>query len=274
MATVLITNFLIRYLIALNNRLPYNVFKLFVIQQVSRLKFITLFSFIWLFYAPNVLSNAVIKLGVENSWPPYSDSSGNGISKDTVEKAFNAMGVDVQFSVLPYARALKMTKLGTLDGAFNVTKQASTIKKYNFHQEPILLAKASFYYPANSVLNYKSIDDVPRGTSIALIIDYEYSDKYQRNMDKFDEVRVSKQKQIIQLLIKDRVDMAIMFDEVADYTLDKMQLSNTAIKKGATNHVSEIYVAFSKAKDTSEIIKTFDQGLIKIRSRKAAVISK
>jgi polar amino acid transport system substrate-binding protein len=107
------------------------------------------------------------------------------------------MDVKVHIYVLPYARALKMTESGELDGVFNVTKQASTIEKFNFHQTPLLNANASFYYPLDSRLNYKSINEIPDSTTIALIINYEYEDKYEATRDRFNEVRVSKQKQII-----------------------------------------------------------------------------
>jgi len=222
--------------------------------------------YLLIFLSPIALSNTVIKLGVENSWPPYSDSLGNGISKVRIQKAFSAMNVRVEFYVFPYARVLKMTENGELDGAFNVTKQASTIDKFNFHQTPLLYAHASFYYPPNSTLDYKNVNEIPDNTLIALIIDYEYEDQYEANRARFSEVRVSKQKQIVQLLLKQRVDMAIMFDDVAKYTLEQMKLPITAIKKGYSNHTSEIFVAFSKVRVTDKMIKQLDQGLRKINN--------
>ena len=59
-----------------------------------------------------------------------------------------------------------------------------------------------------------SNDDIPKGTSIALIVDYEYGELYEKNRNIFDEIRVSSQMQIIKLLQLKRVDMAIMFDDV------------------------------------------------------------
>jgi len=229
----------------------------------------TVFSiYLLIFLSPSALSDTAIKLGVENSWPPYSDSLGNGISKVIIQKAFDAMNVEVKFYVFPYARVLKMTEDGELDGAFNVTKQASTIDKFNFHQIPLFYAHASFYYPPNSTLNYQNVNEIPDNTIIALIIDYEYEDQYEANRERFNEVRVSKQKQIVQLLLKQRVDMAIMFDDVAKYTLEQMELPVTTIKKGFANHTSEIFVAFSKVRATDKMIKQLDQGLRKINNTK------
>ena len=48
-------------------------------------------------------------LAVEDSWPPYSDENGNGISKNIVQKALDNAGYSVEFITVPYARALLMT---------------------------------------------------------------------------------------------------------------------------------------------------------------------
>lgn len=49
-----------------------------------------------------------IVLAVENSWSPFSDTNGNGISKDIIQAAYNSVDTEVEFIAVPYARALKM----------------------------------------------------------------------------------------------------------------------------------------------------------------------
>ena len=205
-----------------------------------------------------------VKLAVENSWPPYSNGSGDGISMDIIQLAFDKVGVDVEFVVVPYARALRMTQSGEVDGAFNVTKQNSTIDNFVFGEVPILQANASFYYHKESNLNFNTVDEIPAGTSIALIIDYEYGELYEKSRKRFNEVRVSSQIQIIKLLQLKRVDMAIMFDGVAKHYLSELELSEDEIKQGKTNHTSDIYVAFNKRKELGKVIALLDEGLLKM----------
>jgi polar amino acid transport system substrate-binding protein len=202
-----------------------------------------------------------VRLAVENSWPPYSDSQGNGLSKDIIKKAYNAVNIEVEFIVVPYARALHLVKIGSADGAFNVTKQENTESIFNFGEEPLLQAKASFYYNNNSALDFASSSDIPDGVTIALILGYEYGDIYQKNKHRFKEVRLGSQQQIIQLIRKNRVDVGIMFDEVAKETLTTMGLKHSSIRKGKMNHRSDIYVAFSKDNDTTEMMNLLDKGL-------------
>jgi len=160
-----------------------------------------------------------------------------------------------------------LAESGKVDGAFNVTKQQSTIDKFAFGKVPILQVQASFYYHNESDLNFETVDDIPVRTSIALILDYEYGERYEKSRHRFNEVRVSSQKQIIKLLQLKRVDMAIMFDDVAEYYLSELKLNRDEIKKGHINHTSDIFVAFNKNKKLSEVISLLDQGLYKTHVR-------
>lgn len=201
-------------------------------------------------------------LAVENSWPPYSDINGNGISKDIVQQVLSNAGYTVEFIAVPYARALLMTERGRVDGTFNVTKQTNTGRRFDFGKEKLLSATAFYFYPQNSALAIHSPADIPKGTSIALIIGYEYGEEYERIRSNLLEVRVSSQKQIIGLLKRGLVDMAIMFDKVATYHLAQMGMLPGELKKGHINHISDIYVAFSKKRgDLSQVITDFDQQL-------------
>lgn len=206
-----------------------------------------------------------ITLAAEDSWPPYSDKSGNGISKNIIQAAYNSVNVEVEFIAVPYARAIKMTELGQVYGAFNVTKQKSTIEIFNFGQTPILQVTASFYYHNNSAMNFISTNEIPKETSVGVIIGYEYGDNYEENKSRFNEIRVSNQEQLIQLLRKKRIDVAIMFDEVVKSKLEKMGLNLDDIRKGQINHKSDIYVAFSKSKNTKNAMKLLDEGLLNIK---------
>ena len=64
------------------------------------------------------------------------------------------------------------------------------------------------------------------------------------------------------MLKVERIEAAIMFDEVAKYTLNEMGLAENTIAKGNINHISDIYVAFSKEKESYKILSgELDKGL-------------
>jgi len=208
-----------------------------------------------------------VSLVAEDSWPPYSDSQGRGLSNELVSAAYNLVGIETQIAVMPYARVEHQVQAGKFDGGFNVTRQASTEELFVFGQQPLLSAPASFFFRRAEGQTYSSYEDVPDGIKIGLIIGYEYGDIYQQNKHRFVEIRVSQQQQIIRMLMAGRIDAAIMFDEVAAYNLRRMGLETDRIDKAFQNHVSEIYVGFSLKNDRSaHYAERLDKGLLNLKA--------
>ncbi len=209
-----------------------------------------------------------MQLGVEDSWPPYADMYGMGISRNIVEAALASVQQPVAFEVKPYARVLRDIQSGQLHGGFNVARQDSTESLFFFGEEPLLQATASFYFSPQNPLNFQDHQSIPDGTRIGLIINYEYGDAYELQRDRFSEYRVNTQLQIVKMLLSGRVDMAIMYDQVKTYTLKQLGLPQDALVQGAINHESDIYVAFSRSFPEAPLFaKQLDAGLRLIRQK-------
>lgn len=208
----------------------------------------------------------VLRVGVEDGWPPYADAQGRGLSTDIVTAAFAAAGLEVNIETKPYARVLRELDSGHLDAGYNVVPQMSTEQRFIFGSVPVLTATVSFYYPPGAVKSYQSVADIPTGTTIASIIDYEYGDQFEAQRSRFREYKVMRQSQIIRMLMAGRVDMAVMYDRVVEYTLNRMDLPADTLVRGALNHTSDVYVAFSRKNPRSaEYAELLDQGLLEIR---------
>jgi polar amino acid transport system substrate-binding protein len=202
-----------------------------------------------------------VHLGVEDSWPPYANNLGQGISTNIVREAFSKVGISVQLSVFPYSRVLHSTITGVIDGCYNVTRQDSTNDKFIFGDTPILKANASYFSLKGSKKQYKGLSDIPDGTAIAVIQGYEYGNDFERHKKRFMISKVNDQFQIIKMLLSKRVDGAIMFDQVAQYHLNEMNKSG-ALENVFVNHKSDIYVAFSKKNPKSKFFaKKLDEGI-------------
>ncbi|MCG8317376.1 MAG: transporter substrate-binding domain-containing protein [Pseudomonadales bacterium] len=220
-----------------------------------------LISLIWLISCVGLADDAVI-IAAEDSWPPFSDTSGHGISYNLVSAAFAKVNRTINIRVMPYVRALKYTERGLVDACWNVTRQPSTEALFHFGKEPLLKAQASYFYPKGKELDLTDPATIPDNLRIGVIIDYEYGSEYSKHKKRFKEVAVSSQQQLIKMLKVERIEAAIMFDEVAKYTLNEMGLAENTIAKGNINHISDIYVAFSKEKAGYKILSgELDKGL-------------
>lgn len=216
--------------------------------------------------ANSLSSNGHILLGAENSWPPYSDENGQGISTSLIEAAFAKVGITPSFKVLPYSRVLHDLKSGKIDGGYNVARQSTTIDKYVFGKEPLLLAKTYWYFIPNKHPQIKSIEDAPDQFKIGTILDYEYGDIYEVQRNRFKEFQLSKQSQIIRMLQQGRLDAGLMSEREAEFALKEMKLPINTLEKRFINHVDEIYLVFSlKHERSTWLAEQFDKGLIALK---------
>jgi ABC-type amino acid transport substrate-binding protein len=72
----------------------------------------------------------------------------------------------------------------------------------------------------------------------------------------------------MQMLREGRIDIAIMFDKVVDYTLEKMEKSKISLKKSFTVHESEIFVTFNKKSSKSRAYsQQLDDGLKRLKKK-------
>lgn len=218
-----------------------------------------------LVYAQNLESD-VFKIAIEDSWPPYADQNGEGISRDILERALKHSNIKYKVQVEPYSRALYLTQIGTTNACLNVTRQESTENLFYFGSEPLLYANAYFYVRADKDVDFKSLKDVPDKYNLAVIMGYEYGDIFEQEKYRFNLLEVRSQEQIINMLITDRIDGAIMFDEVHKYTADKMGVDQALLKKAFLNQISDIYIAFYKDDPKSkEYAEKIDEALRAIR---------
>jgi polar amino acid transport system substrate-binding protein len=206
-----------------------------------------------------------VRIAAEDNWPPFSDEKGKGLSAQLVSAAFARSGYKIETVVVPYARALYYTAKGKTDACWNVTRQANTERDYLLHQQPLFQAPSSFYYH-KLAKNYRSVTEIPDGTVVGVILGYEYGDLFEQHKKRFQLVEVSTHPQLISLLQHNKVELAIFFDDVLDYYLAQQAFRQIRLQKGQLNHVSDIYVAFSRATPRSaELANALDAGLTELQ---------
>ncbi|PUA26903.1 MAG: ABC transporter substrate-binding protein [Cellvibrio sp. 79] len=204
-----------------------------------------------------------IRLGAEDSWPPYSNEQGQGISTELIKAAFAKSGLYPSFQVLPYARVLHDLSSGKIDGGYNVTLQSTTKDKYLFGKVPLLTVESYWFFLPGTFPQIKRIEDIPAKFRVGIIRDYEYGDIYELHRHRFIEVQLTQQSQIIRMLNQGRIDAAVMFDREAEFALKKMGQSQNRFDKRFLNHRGDVYLAFShKSPRALWLSQEFDKGLL------------
>ncbi|MCG9739925.1 transporter substrate-binding domain-containing protein [Shewanella insulae] len=201
-----------------------------------------------------------VKLAAEDNWAPFADPYGKGLSHRLVKQAFSRVNVDVDSLVVSYARGLVMTKQGIVDGVFNLHKERKTQEEFVFGQIPLFTTSASFYQSNAHPLQAQSKWQLPEGLVVGIIKGYEYGDELAQ-LKQLRLVEVDNHNQLINLLLLNRIDAAIMYDEVANQYLAQMGVSKV-IGRSVHNHTGDLYVAFSKLQPNAQLFADkLDQGL-------------
>lgn len=212
------------------------------------------------------VTDKTIVIAAENSWPPFSDKRGRGISYELAKAAFATQGYDIKTVVVPYARALKLTKAGEVHACWNVTRQPNTELVYHFGDEALLEASISLYYNMRNAQVYKSVAEIPDQTKIGVIIGYEYGDEYEQHKKRFDIASVSSQKSLLKMLRAKRIELAFMFDEVFKSTVETNNFDMNDYVQGAHIYKSEIFIAFDADSKQSQVYsEALDLGIRVLR---------
>ncbi|WP_076412693.1 ABC transporter substrate-binding protein [Shewanella sp. UCD-KL12] len=205
-----------------------------------------------------------IKLAAEDNWAPYAEASGTGISHSLINSAFSRVGVQVDSIVVPYSRAVVMAKKGIVDGVFNLVKERSTEDHFIFGEQPLFSASASFYQNVNTPLDVHDKWKLPAHTKVGIIEGYEYGDELHL-LPNIHIVKLSNHNQLINLLLLDRIDLAIMYDLVAEQYIAQMGVT-TEIKQTFHNHTGNVYLAFSKENpQANSLAKLLDTGISSLK---------
>ncbi|OEG73536.1 amino acid ABC transporter substrate-binding protein [Shewanella colwelliana] len=208
--------------------------------------------------------NNTIHLAAEDNWAPFADHDGKGLSHQLINGAFSRVNIDVESTVVSYARGLVMAKKGLVDGVFNLHKEQGTENQFIFGEEPLFSTQASFYHNNAHPIMIADKWAIPPGTRVGVIEGYEYGDELAQ-LTQLKLIQVANHHQLINLLLLSRIDMVIMYDQVAKQYLNQMGVEQV-IGKSVHNHTGILYVAFSKENPQAiHYAAMLDQGLRELK---------
>ena len=237
---------------------------------------------LWVFFtmstalASDKLDSNVVQITTEE-YPPFTTTSlkHNGLISHIVSEAFLLENIEVEYIFMPAARSYSAAGNGLFDGTFPWAKSDDR-EIHFYYSEPIFdVGWETFYFRKDSKLDWDSnIRDYTtlKGLTIGAIISYDYGDEF-RAAEKnkvFNVIRVSRLKQLFEMLLSGRVDMVISKEFVADYTLQneftQQQVAQLDFSPENNAPPSYDYLLFSKRKPTAKYyLNALNSGLKKLR---------
>jgi ABC-type amino acid transport substrate-binding protein len=122
----------------------------------------------------------LLEIAVEDEADPWSRRDGSGYANDLVRAAFTAAGVDVTLHVMPYARCKQMAIEGTMPACVSMSANVLRPDPVTFSPAPLFVFASDYFVNRNRALSATQASDLPRGTTVGVVLGYEYPESIYR----------------------------------------------------------------------------------------------
>lgn len=214
-------------------------------------------------------SAETITVGAEDDWAPYSsvvNGKAQGFAVDVVREAFAAVGVTVEFEVLPYARCLAKARAGKLIGCFDAVPNGMIAPHYLWHEHPLFTTHMNVYALAGAAEHDMTAARL-EGKTVGVARDYEYGDEFDLDTKIVRRV-VDKNEQGFKMLQAGRIQYMAAEQRIADALFRRYpQAFGGKFKVAGTVSTPGLYMAFTKdVPDGARYLAKFNTGYTIIRS--------
>ena len=227
-------------------------------------RFCTVASVIFLFAGLSLVHASTFAIAVEDAAGPWSNKDGAGYANDVVMEAFHAVGFEVKFKVVPYSRCKHMVVGGDTVACFNMSPEPGLEKSVTLSDEPLFIVNYDYFQNINNPLLVKREEDIPKGTIIGIVIDYEYPKSAMKLKEKGVIFQVARDEDTnLKKLVLGRINAAIINHNEIKPVADMI---NKAGAKGIVKFLLRSgtmgsYIGFSKKNPEGELArKKFNQG--------------
>lgn len=209
-----------------------------------------------------------ISLYVEETYFPFSNADGSGVSNTIVVEAYKVMGINVKLDVVPFVRMMEYISAGKALGGFNAIPIESEKNNFIFGTQPIYQVKTYIYYNPKKSIPTDSIAELNK-TNLKLgeVRGYMYDDKYKEiSLKRF---YTASDEQLIKMLLSSRLDTAILTGGVTESILKNLGYSHSALSRIESFAIAKapLHVAFNaKHPKANYYANILDQGLLKLKA--------
>lgn len=222
---------------------------------------VILFSYIMTFSANAEEQNMmVVATYIEPPYAYLADNKYTGIHVNTISLIATKMNKRVTFIQCPFARCLSFLENGQADAIIGIRKTAERSKFLTYLDEPFTTQNfpLQFYIRQDSQLNISHYSDLSN-LRIGTIRAATYFDQFDHD-ESLNKVEVVHYNQLIQMLLKDRIDTFLEREESIKPWIDHVDYQQKIkLAKYQYNKSVESYIAFSNKSPLIKEIAQFSQ---------------
>ncbi|KLN60252.1 hypothetical protein WH96_13815 [Kiloniella spongiae] len=190
-----------------------------------------------------------------------ADGQSTGMVLDLVQRGMDRMGVEVEFRLLPWKRAINGTYAGEYDALLKPFWNPERHKHMDFSREVLLHETIVLYKRTDSPITFDGNWHEIAHCSFGVIQGYSYGrifDKLRANWGlKTDES--SNVEHNLKKLVARRFDLLVGFQSYTEGNIKKFGLEDKVEQIPYIIDSVEAHIAFTKKKDLTEIRDRFDE---------------
>lgn len=204
-----------------------------------------------------------------DSWCPYNcepESSRPGFMIEIAQEVFSAEGIEVDYELVNWSRAVKMARFGKITAVVGATRDDA--KGFVFPRREQGLATNAFYVRADDDWRYTGPSSLG-GRRVGTIQGYDYGkiSEILKTHGTVDEASGdSALKLNFRKLVRGRIDALVEDANVADLALTNLGMDGKIQKAGASDDSVRLYIAFSpKFSESERYAKVLSDGMAELR---------
>jgi len=203
-----------------------------------------------------------LTVAVEDEVAPWSQKDGSGFANDIVKAAFKASKVDIQLQVVPYSRCRHMVVQGEVAACFSMSWVPELEREVVFSAKPLFVCYSDYFVNTSKPMAVSSENDIPSGTTIGTVINYEYPPSFYNLKRVVIEESIS-EKVLLKKLAAGRIDLAIInYNETKPYEKIVAEAGVTGrVKPAFRSGILKSFIGFSEKHPQGQLArKKFNEG--------------
>lgn len=207
-----------------------------------------------------------------DQWCPYNCEPGSdapGYVVEIAERIYEAEGYTINYTNMPWSRALAAGAAGDVHGVIAVSFQPET-EEMVLPEEPLTVYEIHAVTRADDTWNYEGVDSL-EGKTPAVVFGYNYGDEFtewqEANEDKLVVNRGDGAlEQNFRMVQRGRADFAIDGLNVLRYSLNEAGMTDDFRFAGVIGEAVPLYLGFSKkAGDADKLARMWTDGVREMR---------
>ncbi|MDH4565807.1 transporter substrate-binding domain-containing protein [Pseudomonas sp. BN414] len=208
---------------------------------------------------------------VSEPWAPYifeEDGQLRGLDYEASVIVFQRMGIEVQWSLMPWKRCLVELESGQADAVLDIFHKQERESQMAFPAEPLSEVEFVLFYARQRPYPFQRLADL-RGLKIGVSPGYWYADKAFRTSPLFIREPAPTHEANLGKLVRDRVDLVVNDRRAGQFLVHQMGLQAQIANHQRVIGRDRLYLAFRRQPQLESLAAPFGEALRRFKQEPA-----